>query len=227
MKRLSVDAIYILLLLVFSLVSLNSCSSPGTPVLQIYTLSNAGSGFVVAETKDSWIVATAAHCTQEDEVEIQVDPNAPDAMTFIFKTKQCNYVIVEGELGKVIAVHKTFDVALIKVPKRERVFKIWKLTNAVQGESVILYGWRWEAKQEPIKLEWRGWIVSTNWNGYIVTNSGSWWGCSGGPMVDWLGGVVGVTCRFEVIHGQVMEHVVLAVPSSVVKELLDEVAVSR
>lgn len=183
---------------VLALLSL-SCSHP-TQVLQINSLLHQGSGFVVAETTDSWIVATAAHC-----VHVGV-------------------ILVEGELSTVIAENSSADVALVRVPKHGRVYQIWQLADAVQGERIMTYGWVQVSGHEPTMAEYVGWVISADWDGYVAYNAGGWPGCSGGPVVRDDGCAVGVVSRYGRERGQLMDSTVLAAPASAVRALMEGAA---
>jgi len=190
------------------------CASQKTLIVQISTPFLTGSGFVVAETSDSWIVATAAHCCAQWD-----------------NLMSSGIVMAEGEVCPVIARHSTKDVALVRMPKRFagghtlRRFKVWSLADAVQGELITAYGYAGITESQIVM--YRGWVISTNWRGYVAHNAGIYPGCSGGPVADEQGRAIGLTSQYEDLRGEPDTATILAVPSSAIKELLDEASNKR
>ena len=60
---------------------------------------------------------------------------------------------------------------------------------------------------------YKGHIVTLDWGGHIVSNTGVIPGCSGGALLDAEGKVIGVTVASPMCGGGILDSTVLYVPA--------------
>jgi S1-C subfamily serine protease len=175
-------------------------------VVSITTIQGCGSGFVVAEDKDHWYVATAAHVVDNGA---NLPVSAP---------------MVNGVVGEVIAygnANNEDDVAIIKVRKYNRRYRVYQLAATSQEARVRGVGFIYEnGFENPEFTVYHGRVTTLDWKGFIAHNGGVFPGNSGGPLLDEWGRAVGVCSRAPVAWGVPFETAALFVPAATVTEML-------
>lgn len=150
---------------------------------------SGGSGFVFLVDTEFWYIATVAHIVRGvDEVRI------------------------DGHTGTVLIADPDLDLAIVTVPKAIALDKPTFITSwAVQGATVRVLGRAW-VQDKVILLEYRGIVISTDWDGEIAYSGGTFPGCSGGPLVNEYGYAIGVVSRGIIRRGSIDSNTSIAVP---------------
>lgn len=176
-------------------------------VVSIRTIGGAGSGFVIAQDKEHWYVATAAHVVGTME---NLPVSAP---------------MVNGVVGEVIAygnADNENDIAILKVKKYNRRYRVYRLASVKQEARVRVIGYLYpNGLEAPVFSIYIGHIVNLNWNDFICYNGGVFPGMSGGPMLDQWGQVVGITSRCPSAWGCPLDSSSLFVKAEKLQEMLD------
>lgn len=158
---------------------------------------SGGSGFVFLIDAEFWYVATANHVVSgADEVR------------------------VDGNTGTVLVADPGLDLAIVTVPRTVALDKpVFSTSWARQGEVVRVLGRAW-VQNRVVLLEYRGIVISTDWDGEIAYSGGTFPGCSGGPLVNEFGDAVGVVSRGIIRRGSLDSNTSIAVPVSKLWALL-------
>lgn len=162
-------------------------------VLIVQTDGSQGSCFVVAQQEDWYYAITANHVIELSSL-ITVDEELYDA--------------------EIVRVDVEQDIALIRFQSSE-TYRIYTTAKARTEEQCTLMGW-----SSGVFLRYRGFIVATNYNGYVLANNGVLPGCSGGPLLNTDGNVIGVTVAVSVYYNWAFDSSILFVPSRFVDAMV-------
>lgn len=169
-------------------------------VLMVRTDSGQGSCFVVAQCENYWYAVTAGHIVKAPAwLYIQ-----PDSIT----------VDEEEYKVEIVQVDSDVDIALIRFKSPEK-YRIYQLASTYVGESCIAAGW-----SRGTFLRYPGSVVTVDFKNFIAANGGVVPGCSGGPLLDEDGNVIGVTAQIAVYRGQMFDSMALYVPARYAVALL-------
>ncbi len=174
-------------------------------VLEVFVAGSQGSCFIVDE-KDGWYYAiTAAHVVQVSDYfgrypDFSVSPDV--------RVDRARYQ------AEVVRVDSEMDVALIRFMSDEE-YPIYKISRAKIGEPCISMGWSRGAF-----LQYKGYVVSLDYTGKIVANGGVVPGCSGGPLMNAKGEIIGVTVAFPVYGPFGYDSSSLHVPARFIEALI-------
>lgn len=173
-------------------------------VLIVKTQSGQGSCFVVAQRNGWFYAITASHVVK-----------AP-AYFYIQSESEEPLITVDDEEYEVeiVQVDSDEDIALIRFKSPEK-YRIYQLVSTYVGESCIAAGW-----SRGTFLRYPGSVVTLDYNNYIAANGGVVPGCSGGPLLDEDGNVIGVTVQIAVYRGQMFDSMALYVPARYAVALL-------
>ena len=168
-------------------------------ILIIKTNNGQGSGFVVAQREGYWYMITAGHVVK-----------AP-AYPYI----QLAITVDEEEYEvEIVQIDSNEDVALIRFKSPEK-YRIYQLASTYVGDSCIAAGW-----SRKTFLRYPGSVVALDFRNYIAANGGIVPGCSGGPLLDKDGNVIGITAQIAVYRGQMFDSMALYVPARYAVALL-------
>ena len=174
-------------------------------VLEVFVSGGQGSCFVVAE-KDGWYYAiTAAHVVEVPDYFNQY----PD-----FSASPMVRVDTEQYHAEVIRVDSEMDVALIRFLSDEE-YPVYTISRAEIGEPCVTMGWSRDSF-----LQYKGYVVSLDYSGRIMANGGVIPGCSGGPLMNAEGEVIGVTVAFPVYGSFGFDSSSLHVPARYIEALI-------
>jgi len=175
----------------------------GTPsiysgILPIEWMDTDGTGFVIRDEGETYLVVTAAHVVGDE-----------------------SHVFVDGILSPIIIIDFDTDVAILRVEKFEHRWKVWKLATARQEESAKAVGYTWvNGPDEPLFLVYHGRVTSLDWWGFVSFDGGIFPGLSGGPLLNRHGQVIGVCSQFGAARGLPFETAGLFAPSFDIETLL-------
>ena len=176
-------------------------------VVSIRVASGAGSGFVIAQDEEHWYVATAAHVVDAGE-------NYPVAAP-----------LVNGVVAEVVAYGNSNDendIAILKIKKYARRYRVYRLASVKQEVRVRVIGYLYpNGLEAPVFSIYIGHVVNLNWRGFICYNGGVFPGMSGGPMLDQWGRVVGITSRCPSAWGCPLDSSSLFVKAERLQVMLD------
>lgn len=159
-------------------------------VLVVQTNQGQGSCFVVAHRNDWFYAVTAAHVVGQ------------------------NLTVDEQYEAEVMRVDRDEDVALIRFKSLE-IYRVYEIARARLEESCTAIGW-----SRGSQLVYKGYIACLDFDGHIVANGGIVPGCSGGPLLNKNGRVIGVTVAFPVYRNWGFDSTALYVPSRFVEALI-------
>jgi S1-C subfamily serine protease len=213
-KKLMRSPIVILLLagiLIFSyarIIAPSETPAPYSGVLVVQTDSGQGSCFVVTHRNGYWYAITAAHVVRIVIPNLYggefVRPDMPVSLT----------VDNEQYDAEIVRVDPEQDVALIRFKSPEK-YRVYSFASAEVGESCTTVGWHGKDK-----LVYKGYVVSRNFQGFIVANGGIIPGCSGGALLNQNGGVIGVTVALPVFGMSAFDSTALYVPARFARAML-------
>ena len=174
-------------------------------VLEVVTGDGQGSCFIVAR-KGGWYYAiTAAHVVES----IDYFGRYPD-----FSASPDVKVGKERYPTEVVRVDSEMDVALIRF-KSKQIYPVYAIARAKIGESCVTMGWSRNSF-----LQYKGYIVSLDYSGRIMANGGVVPGCSGGPLMNAKGEIIGVTVAFPIYRSFGFDSSSLHVPARFIEALL-------
>lgn len=153
-----------------------------------------GTCFVVARQDGWWYAVTARHVTETGPITVDDEQYAVE----------------------VVQVHPDKDVAVIRFQSPE-TYTIYSLGEARVGDTCTTIGW-----SRGSMLIYKGYVVSLDFKGSIVSNGGGVPGCSGGALMNQSNQVVGVL-KSAVGYGiSSWDSTILYVPSSYAEIMLRE-----
>ena len=165
---------------------------PYSGVLVVQTAMGQGSCFVVAE-QDDWIYAiTAFHVVAQTYL--------PDPNMAVLTVDDEQY---EAEVRQIDIDQ---DVALIRFQSPE-TYRVYTIGTAKVGEACTAVGW-----SRGSLLVYKGYIVSLDFEGRVVANGGVVPGCSGGPLLNAEGQIIGVTIEVAIYRGWAFDNTALYTP---------------
>lgn len=182
--------------------SLCSCTRT-TDIVQTQWGFVRGTGFAVGRTDDSYIIATVAHLIE--------DANEPPKVVF-----------VDGIVSRILAVDTERDVMLVQMPRGSRRLTVFDLADARQAEEASAMGFV-EPLGRPFSVIYVGHVITEDWNGFVAFDGGMYPGCSGGPLRNSRGQVIGMASRLAVKFSFPDDVTNLFVPSSSIREILNGV----
>lgn len=173
-------------------------SSQYSGILPIEWADTGGTGFVIRDEGETYLVVTAAHVVGEE-----------------------TYVFVDGILSPVVAIDFDTDVAILRVDKFERRWKVWKFAQVRQEELAKAVGYTWvNGSDDPLFLVYHGRVTSLDWWGFVSFDGGIFPGLSGGPLLNRRGQVIGMCSQFGIARGLPFETAGLFVPVFDIETLL-------
>lgn len=164
-----------------------------------------GSGFVIQERPNDWVVATAAHVIESG-------------------------VFVEGREGYCVQIHE--DAAIVFLPKKAGDnFKVWTPAPVpMDGEPIRIHGVLYEVDSAVNRIGYitlRGYFIAPQWHQgdecFYALQCAVHPGMSGGPVEDAEGRAVGVVSRFSFVRGQLDTSIMLCVPIYEIQSLLEKI----
>ena len=188
--------------LIWGPIKVTSTTDPYSGVLVVHTGLGQGSCFVVANQNDWYYAITANHVVQ--------------AFGFSFgRFDFPSSVMVDDEQyeAEVVRMSSQDDLALIRFKSPEN-YRIYSLASAKVGEVCITVGWTFGSK-----VFYRGYVITTDFNGSIASNGGGFPGVSGGPLLNQDNEVIGITVGAPV-YNCVYDSTALSVPSRFAKALI-------
>ena len=174
-------------------------------VLIVETDNGQGSCFVVAQREDYWYAITAGHVVKAPTYPY-VQPEFEDGPSIAVDDEE--YAV------EIVQIDSDEDVALIRFKSPEK-YRIYLFSTVDVGESCIAAGWSRETF-----LRYPGSVVALDFKNFIVANGGVVPGCSGGPLLDKDGNVIGITAQIAVYRGQMFDSMALYVPARYAVALL-------
>ena len=167
-------------------------------IVSIKAFDSGGSGFVIGDEGESYLVVTAAHVVDMDIV-----------------------VSVDGTDGEVVAIDYETDIAIIRVPKIDQNWKVWSLADAEIEDKCRVAGFVYvNGFDKPLFVVYWGRVTSVDWTGMVSFNGGAFPGVSGGPLINENGEVLGICSCCTGAWGLPMETAALFSPSSNIRALL-------
>lgn len=169
-------------------------------VVIVRWMDTGGTGWVVRDEGDTVLVVTAAHVVQNE-----------------------THLLVDGILASVVAIDLDTDLAILRVEKYKRKWKIWQMADARAEEEARAVGYTWpNGLSDPETfLSYHGHVTTLDFAGFVAFNGGCFPGLSGGPLINQNGRVIGVCSQFGAAWGLPFETAVLFSPISNVRQLLD------
>lgn len=156
---------------------------PYSGVLVVTSDSGQGSCTIVAKHDGFWYALTARHVAE-----------------------MADRIKVDGYWAEVVQKHVQVDLALIRFQSPE-VYRIYEFAETQSGEAVVLVGW-----YEIVRLMYYGYVITTNWDGQIATNTGVFPGCSGGAVFNNAKQVIGITVSMGMVVGRLLDSTAFCVP---------------
>lgn len=170
-------------------------------IVPIRTIDSAGSGFVIRDEGESYLIVTAAHVVDADET-----------------------VMILGIESEVVAVDYETDVAIVRTPKYDQNWKIWSLSDAKIEEKCRIAGFVYvNGMDSPLFAIYWGRVTTVNWQGLISFNGGAYPGLSGGPLINEKGEVTAVCSGCMGAWGMPMETATVFSPIENVEALLETI----
>ena len=155
----------------------------------------SGSCYVIAHKGDWWYAATAKHCVE-------------DASGWL----------ADGHKAELVRKDPDADVAMIRFKAPDESYTVLQLADPEIGEVCTAVGWAGDTF-----VQYKGFVVGINFkvgdDKHVVANSGLFPGCSGGPLLNSSGEVIGTTSAVAA-RGAIFDSTGLFVPVKYIRAML-------
>ena len=212
-RRMTVIFVVIGLLLICPISLSIFCINPTVPevsigevftysgIVPIRTEYGAGSGFVIRDEGESYLIVTAAHVVDMETT-----------------------MLILGIEAEVVAIDYETDIAILRMPRFGREWKVWPLADAeIEGKCRIAGFVYVNGIDRPLFAIYWGRVTTVNWRGCISFNGGAFPGLSGSPLINEKGFVTAVLSGCAGAWGHPMETATILSPIENIEALLEGV----